>query len=388
VIPASCFYISSALDNVRRMVATCRDNCRQVIAETAPRPIRSVGVVGAGIMGSEIALEHARLSIPVVLMDNSPAALQRAEERLAQKGAVVEQAHARSLKFTQNENDLRECDLVIESIIEKRSAKQSFYAALQPHLAGNAVLATNTSTIPISQLSSGLPDPGRFGGLHFCHPVCHRPLVEVIAGPVTNRETTSTLVAHAIRLGKLPLVVSDTPGFVVNRLLLTYLNEALAAVIAGMPIDDIDSAMVKFGMPLGPLALLDEIGLDTALQSGVVLADVFGDRAAGSVLLVRLVKAKQLGKKTGAGFYSYPAKSPNPSVGEVCSQISNTDNRLQYAEAGTAAIAGQFLSPMVAEARRMIAEKLVSSDTIDLAVIFGLGFPVWRGGLLYGATTQ
>jgi 3-hydroxyacyl-CoA dehydrogenase len=340
-------------------------------------------------MGSAIALEHARLSIPVVLMDNSWEALQRAEERLARDSAVAGPARALPITFSQNENDLCRCDLVIESIIEKRSAKQSLYAAVQPHLAPNALLATNTSTIPISQLSSGLPDPGRFGGLHFCHPVCHRPLVEVIAGAVTSRETTSTLVAHAIRLGKLPLVVSDTPGFVVNRLLITYLNEALAAVIAGIPLDEIDSAMVKFGMPLGPLALLDEIGLDTALQSGIVLADVFGDRAAGSELLVRLVKARQLGRKAGAGFYLYPAKSPNPSIGEVCNPRSNTYNRVQFSEAGTSAIAQRLLSPMVAEARRMVGEKLVSSgDAIDLAVIFGLGFPLWRGGLLYAATTQ
>ena len=209
----------------------------------------------------------------------------------------------------------------------------------------------------------------------------------MIPGPATSPETVAAIVAHANSLGKLPLVVADGPGFVVNRLLLTYLNEALELVTAGVPIQQIDAAMIEFGMPLGPLELLDEIGLDTALQSGIVLAEVFGERSRGSELLVGLVKAKQYGMKAGAGFYRYPGKTPNPSVGEIvgdCAELQSTPTGKE--SAGPAAIAERLLLPMIAEAARMLAEKKVASPwQIDLAMIFGLGFPLWRGGLLWWA---
>ena len=155
----------------------------------------------------------------------------------------------------------------------------------------------------------GLAAPGRFCGLHFCHPVCARPLVEAIAGPATEANTLAAAVAHASSLGKLPLVVADGPGFVVNRLLLTYLNAALAMVSSGVSIQKIDAAMVEFGMPMGPLELLDEIGLDTALHSGIVLAEIFRERSQGSELLLRLVKAKQLGMKSGQDSTVIPMES-------------------------------------------------------------------------------
>ncbi len=210
----------------------------------------------------------------------------------------------------------------------------------------------------------------------------------MIPGPATSPETIAAVVGHVSSLGKLPLVVADGPGFVVNRLLLTHLNEALAMVTAGVSIQRIDAAMIKFGMPLGPLELLDEIGLDTALQSGVVLADVFGERSGGSELLVRLVKAGQYGMKSGAGFYTYPEKMLNPSCGEITEQLltdrSGRSDLSGQSPSNPAAIAEQLLQPMIAEAKRVLAEKkVVSPWRIDLAAIFGLGFPLWHGGLLW-----
>ena len=233
-----------------------------------------------------------------------------------------------------------------------RSGRPSrpFIAHIKPRLADRAILATNTSTIPIARLAAGLAAPGRFCGLHFCHPVRLRPLVEVIPGPATSPETVAAVVAHASSLGKLPLVVADGPGFVVNRLLLTYLNEALAMVIAGVPIQQIDAAMVEFGMPLGPLELLDEIGLDTALQSGIVLAEVFGERSGGSELLVRLVKAGQYGMKAGAGFYSYPGKYQTPLLDELSAELRAPEAPDGEELANPAAIAERLLLPMIAEA--------------------------------------
>ena len=152
----------------------------------------------------------------------------------------------------------------------------------------------------------------------------------MIPGPATSPETVAAVVAHVCMLGKLPLVVADGPGFVVNRLLMTYLNEALAMVTAGVPIKQIDAAMIEFGMPLGPVELLDEIGLDTALQSGVMMEEVFGKRSAGSELLVRLVKAEQFGMKAGAGFYSYPEKNTNPTFRRILGELRTADS--PYAE--------------------------------------------------------
>ncbi len=381
---------SAALENVRHIVAQCRENCRRITETRAARPIRSVGIVGAGIMGTAIAIEHAVHGIPVVLMDRDPMAL-----RLAAATAEVELAAAQGcwgrvllrqpIAYTLDDADLGDCDLVLESIVEKRPAKQALFAQIKQNLADRTILATNTSTIPIARLTASVAAPGRFCGLHFCHPVRRRPLVEVIPGPATSPETVAAVVAHASSLGKLPLVVADGPGFVVNRLLLTYLNEALAMVIAGVPIQQIDTAMVKFGMPLGPLELLDEIGLDTALQSGIVLAEVFGERSTGSELLLRLVKAGQYGTKAGAGFYCYPEKTENPSIGRIAIEFqasSESDSETQVAKPAT--IVERLLRPMSAEGGRILAEKkVVAPWQIDLAMIFGLGFPLWRGGLLW-----
>ena len=186
-------------------------------------------------------------------------------------------------------------------------------------------------------------------------------------------------------MGKLPLVVKDSPGFVVNRLLLTYLNAALTMVIEGVPVGGIDRAMVAFGMPLGPLELLDEIGLDTALQSGVVMSEIFRERSPGTELLVRLVKAKHLGIKSGTGFYQYPQKIPSPSFGGVIKD-SRGSAGVEKTPPPSGIVVERLLTPMIAEAQRMLKEKTVHSAwQIDLAVVFGLGFPVERGGLLWWA---
>ena len=312
------------------MVALCRENCRQITETTAARPIRSVGIVGAGIMGTAIAIEHAAHSIPVVLMDKSPEALRRAAATGGRSnwqrpnGAAAQISPPQPIAYTLDDADLGGCDLVLESIVEKRPAKQALYAQIKPRLADRAILATNTSTIPIARLAAGMADPSRFCGLHFCHPVRLRPLVEVIPGPATSPETVAAVVAHAISLGKLPLVVADGPGFVVNRLLLTYLNEALAMVIAGVPIQQIDAAMIEFGMPLGPLELLDEIGLDTALQSGIVLAEVFGERSRRKRVVGEACEGRAIWNEGRSRVsISYPEKMPNPSCGEIVACIAN-----------------------------------------------------------------
>jgi 3-hydroxyacyl-CoA dehydrogenase len=379
--------VSMALENVRRMVALCRQSHQFLTHQTPIQPIRSVGVIGAGIMGTAIAVEHAAHSIPVVLMDKDSDALRRAAATAATELTAIERSGRalpqNPITYTLDDTDLRNCDLVLESIIESRPVKQAIYAQIKSHLADGAILATNTSTIPIARLTTGQKDPSRFCGLHFCHPVRQRPLVEVIPGSATSPSTMATILVHAITLGKLPLIVADGPGFIVNRLLLTYLNEALALVIMGVPIQQIDAAMVEYGMPMGPLELLDEIGLDTALHSGIVLGEVLGEPSAGSELLVKLVKGRQYGTKSGKGFYNYPTKAPNPICNEIAAALRTSWATKRVDELDRASVPQRLLRPMLAEATRMLAEKRVDAAwQIDLAMIFGLGFPLWRGGLI------
>jgi 3-hydroxyacyl-CoA dehydrogenase len=308
-----------------------------------------------------------------VLLDTNAEALRRAA-----KAATI--TDGKLIRYTQNLSDLVGCELVLESIAENRPAKQALYRQLEPRLSDGCILATNTSTIPISRLTSGFSSPSNFCGMHFCHPVRLRPLVEIIAGTATATDTVARIIAHSLLLGRLPLVVADEPGFVVNRLLMAYLTAALEMVACGIAPQEIDAAILKFGMPMGPLRQLDEIGLDTALHSGIVLSEVSDHRSQGTELLVALVKVKQLGMKASAGVYCYPSASPNPAIEAFIDLRGAKTFDSQFA---TDQIVSRLLAPMVAEARRLTHDGQTNEWQIDLATIFGLGFPCWRGGLLY-----
>ena len=367
--------VSAALEHVGRIVSTCRGHAEDIVRMAAATPVRSIGIIGAGIMGAAIAREHAVRGIPVVLLDTNEDSLRRA----ARSATRIDPA---LIRYTSSNSDLVGCDLVLESIAENRTAKQSLYRQLAPQLANARVLATNTSTIPIARLASGFAAPARFGGMHFCHPVRLRPLVEIIPGTETSADTVATIAAHTLALGRLPLIVADGPGFVVNRLLMAYLNEALDLLVAGVAPGRIDAAMLDFGMPMGPLRQLDEIGLDTALQSGIVLSEVTEHRSRGTELLVALVKSKQLGVKAGAGVYCYPSGDATPSV-EAFSQTADSRSGEQIMPVIAEPIGSRLLAAMTAEAHRLLQEGKAADWQIDVATIFGLGFPCWRGGLLW-----
>ena len=360
-----------------------------------PPPIRSVGIVGAGMMGTAIAAVHVRRNVPVVLTDADQTALGEAPGRIAAELTdEVPLGEARDLvgrmvRPTVDPGHLRQCDLIVESIVEAPPAKQQLYARLQPVLAEGAVLASNTSTIPIGRLAAGLTDAGRFCGMHFFHPVRQRPLVEIVRGPQTGDRTIAAAVAHAKAIDKMPIVVDDGPGFLVNRLLLPYLGEALELLLEGAEPEAIERAATDFGMAKGPFRLADEIGLDTVLQSGLVLRDAFPERIAASPLLIALVKRKRLGRKSGAGFFSYgdpavpgPAR-PSEELDQIIAQWARPPQ-----DHTARSITARLVLPMVLEATRILAEgKVRDPRDIDLAVLFGLGFPAARGGLLWWADT-
>lgn len=364
-------------------------------SQIKPRPITSVGVFGAGIMGAGIGAACVRKQMPVSITDMVEAALRRGVGNIleevsfdkATRGTDAKKAlqFAPLINGTTTDQEMAQCDLLIEAVLENAEVKQKLYARIEPLLGKDAILASNTSTIPISRLAAGLKHPERFCGIHFFNPVRSMPLVEVIRGPKTSDETVATAVAFAKSIGKSPIVMNDGPGFLVNRLLLPYMNEAIELLLDGAEIKHVDRAATNFGMPMGPIALYDVVGLDTAYHAGHVMAEAFPDRCTDSPLLKAMVDAKRLGQKTGAGFFRYP----NPkSRGEADPTIADfiqplVRKREKFSEEQ---IVHRLFLPMIVEASRILEEKIVrDARDVDLGLIFGTGFPPFRGGLLFWA---
>jgi 3-hydroxyacyl-CoA dehydrogenase/enoyl-CoA hydratase/3-hydroxybutyryl-CoA epimerase/3-hydroxyacyl-CoA dehydrogenase/enoyl-CoA hydratase/3-hydroxybutyryl-CoA epimerase/enoyl-CoA isomerase len=393
-----------ALQNVRLLVERNRQDIGLDRGGMAPRAIRSAGIIGAGLMGTAIAAAHVRHGLRVVITDADSRALAAAPQRIAAAlagGAPDAQAQrlvSQCVETAAEEAAVARCDLVLEAIVETFKAKNKLYSHLEGQLPPETILASNTSTIPVGRLAAFLSEPARFCGFHFCHPVQERPLVEIVRGPKTGDPAIATLVAHAKAIGKMPIVVRDGPGFLVNRLLLPYLGEALELLLEGVSMRAIEEAAGSFGMAKGPLRLLDEIGLDTVLQGGVILAEAFPERTIASPLLVAMVKAGRLGCKAGAGFFRYataeqlsgPAATPATAEATDEETVGKIIARWARPSPGHTphSITARLMLPMVLEATRVLEENKVRDPRdIDLAAIFGLGFPSTRGGLLWWADT-
>ncbi len=278
------------------------------------RPVGKMSVIGAGVMGGAIAELAAAHDIPVVLKDIDRDALDsglRHAADLLRKAAVarVFSDEEASLKFaliagTLEYGDIEDADLVIEAVVERMAVKQQVLREAEA-ATGNAVLATNTSALSVDEMANGVVRPGSVLGLHFFNPVHKMPLVEVVAGPRTDPEALATGFNLVLALGKTPVLVADRPGFLVNRLLAPYLNEAGFLLEEGHGVEDIDTALANFGMPMGPLRLLDEIGFDVARHASREMAASFGDRMRPSGVLDRMIDDARLGRKNGLGFHRY-----------------------------------------------------------------------------------
>lgn len=384
--------IAKARKNVRTLAEFNRQHNAAAYSSAGRDAIKTVGIVGGGMMGAAIAAASAQSGLRVVVVDSSDDALARLPEQVnAALLAGGEDAAPRSsgdlARLVQATNDIEaitHCDLVIESVTEDRFVKQPLIAELESKLGATKVLASNTSTIAIAKLAANLVARDRFCGVHFFRPVHERLLVEIVRGPDTGPSAIATAVAYAETIRKIPLVVNDTPGFLVNRLLLPYAAEAMALLIEGATIEAVERAAVDFGMALGPFALLDEVGLDTALDCGWVFAGAYPDTLPNTPLLVAMVKAGRLGRKTGAGFFAYEdlsadAKpSPDPAVDQIIARWA--DAKQSHTPE---MIASRLFLPMLLEATRILQEKaVVDPRLVDLGVILGLGFPESRGGLL------
>jgi 3-hydroxyacyl-CoA dehydrogenase/enoyl-CoA hydratase/3-hydroxybutyryl-CoA epimerase/3-hydroxyacyl-CoA dehydrogenase/enoyl-CoA hydratase/3-hydroxybutyryl-CoA epimerase/enoyl-CoA isomerase len=388
--------VSLALIHVHRLIARGRHDTGVDRSGVACREIDSIGVIGAGVMGAGIAVANLRQGIPVVIMDADRGALRRSvveiEAELSEDRTLGKLADKPArlcdsmLTPSEGGNLLADCDLVIESIVEDLGAKREVYRRIEGDLKPGAILASNTSTIPVGQLAEGLAWPDRFCGLHFFNPVRMTRSAEVIRGKQTSDQTVATAVAYCKRIGKLPIVVNDSPGFVVNRLLSPYLNAALELVIEGARIDRIDRAAVRFGMPLGPIELYDLIGLETSLRAGRVMLQAFPERIVATPILPKLIKAGRLGQKQGLGFYSYHNERRqaelDPDVDRLLEPFVRHPDR-QYTEQELTA---RLFMPMLLEATHLLREHVVRDvRDIDLVMVLGVGFPPTKGGLLYWA---
>ena len=360
-----------------------------------PVAVAAPAVIGAGIMGAGIVARHLRSGFTTTLVDIDAEALARTVPEILDEAAwdrergaadpARSHALAGRLLPATSLAAAAAADLVIESVIERTDLKRRVLAEIEATVPASTIICTNTSTNPIATLAEPLTDPSRFCGMHFFNPVRRMMLVEVVRGPATSDATVATVVAHAKRLGKCPVVVQDSPGFLVNRVLSPYLHEAVELLREGIDPARIDKLSRRFGMPLGPLELYDMVGLDTAFYAGVVMASAFGDRIDASPLIPALVKAGRLGRKTGRGFYRYRGVGPDARLETVDDALVKTlePYRLPERSATDAELTDRLFLPMLLEGLRLLEERVVRDGRdIDLAVIYALGFPAFRGGLL------
>jgi 3-hydroxyacyl-CoA dehydrogenase/enoyl-CoA hydratase/carnithine racemase len=361
--------------------------------ESSQASVSSVGLVGAGVMGIGIAATHLAAGFSVRVFDAASAALERGIMAIGREmddegsGSAVTSdtpPWPERLRPADSAESLTECDLILESVVETIEVKRRVYARIEPQLAPDKVLASNTSTIRITELARDLKHPDRFCGLHFFVPTRQRELVEIVRGPQTSPHTVGVVSRHVRRLGKIPIVVNDGPGFLVNRLLLPYMNESLELLCQGATIEQIDQAAEAFGMPLGPLALYDLIGIDTAFYGGRTLWEAFRDRVPLTPVLPAMFKRGRLGAKSGLGFYRHDGPqrlAPDPDVQPILEPYIR--ERHEFDE--TTLIERLWL-PVLLEATRILADGIVQDvQDIDLAMHLGLAFPEFRGGLLYWA---
>jgi 3-hydroxyacyl-CoA dehydrogenase/enoyl-CoA hydratase/3-hydroxybutyryl-CoA epimerase len=358
-------------------------------------PVEKVGVLGAGVMGAGIAQWCSARGLTVRLKDIKPDFVAAGIKRIAdayregvkrRKMSDLDAQHGLArVHPTTDYTGFGDCDLVIEAVLEKIEVKRQAYGELAEALRNDCIIASNTSAIPIDDLAEASGRPKRFVGIHFFNPVHKMPLVEIVRGTKTAPEVVASAVEFAKRLKKIPVVVKGTPGFLVNRLLMPYLNEAGVLLGEGETIESIDEAMLDFGMPMGPLRLIDEVGIDVAYDVATELGEAFKDRMAVARVLRQVHEQGLKGRKGGVGFYVYKKKKTEKVNRRLAKAIRrDTESRNAKKEPRSARdIQRRLLGVMIEEAKRCLSEGVVASeDDIDAGMIFGTGFPPFRGGLI------
>ncbi|MEZ5474716.1 MAG: 3-hydroxyacyl-CoA dehydrogenase NAD-binding domain-containing protein [Steroidobacteraceae bacterium] len=351
------------------------------LAGKVQHDFKHVHVVGAGVMGGDIAAWCVQRGLTVTLQDREmqyiEPALQRAREafakRLKDPAKVAE--HMQRLSADVAGAGIERADAVIEAIYENLDAKRELYARLEPRMKADAILATNTSSIMLEPLAEKLARPERLVGLHFFNPVVQMPLVEVIRSARSTDEVLQKAIAFTRKIDKLPLPCRSAPGFVVNRVLVPYMHEAMFAAADGVPLAVIDEAAVSFGMPMGPVELADVVGLDVAQHVGEIVTRAIGRESPPLARLTELIAARKLGRKSGEGFYVWRDGKAEKPTGAGAPPAADLQDRLLLA----------LLNECVAVLREAVVS---DADLVDAGAIFGAGFAPFRGGPLRYARTR
>ncbi len=361
--------------------------------EVKAKPVSAIGILGAGTMGGGIAYIAADKGVEARMKDINFDAIGKGLKHARDLwGKLVKKKRINKYEFQQKLDKItgtvdysgfKNLDVVVEAIVEDMEIKKKVIAETAKNMRPDAIIATNTSSLSVTEMSAGHPNPQYFAGMHFFNPVDKMPLVEVIRGEKTSDETIATIFELSKKLGKMPVVVKDGPGFLVNRLLLPYMAEAAFLLQEGMNIETVDKAYVKeFGMPMGPFALMDEVGLDVCIKVLKIFKKAFGSRVEMAPCMEKLEKSGRLGKKNGKGFYKYDEKGKRTEVDpSIYAELglaspSNPLSNKECIERGVFAMINEC-------SLALLEDHIVNTpNEVDLAMIMGTGFPPFRGGLL------
>ncbi len=355
--------------------------------KTSQPPLATLGVIGGGVMGVGIALSAAKSGIFTRCRDLNLDVVQKSLKSAHKSSRKVWSRWAadvqRNLRLQTDPYGFDGLDCVIEAVFEDLDVKHKVFSELESVISKDCILVTNTSSLPLSEVGAKLKHPERFAGLHFFNPVLRMPLVEVIQGKQTDPEIIDRLCQFVVKLGKFPLVCQDTSGFVVNRMLGMYLNEGVQLLADGVAPARMEKLAKNFGLPMGPLRLLDEIGIDIGNHVARILFEQHGDRYAVPAGLDQMIQAGRLGRKTQKGFYTYDSKKPSLDE-SYCQSIAKHVARGQAPVSVTDEdIKDRLILPMLAEGCRLVNEKVVSGpEWIDVGMVFGAGFPPYKGGIM------
>ncbi|MDX2423167.1 MAG: fatty acid oxidation complex subunit alpha FadB [Amphritea sp.] len=366
--------------------------------EAKAQKVKQAAVLGAGIMGGGVAYQSASKGVPILMKDINESAIQlgldEANKLLAgqlKRGridAAKMAATINRIRPTLSYGDFATVDLVVEAVVENQKVKAMVLAETEQHIAEDAVLASNTSTISINALAKSLKRPENFCGMHFFNPVHMMPLVEVIRGEKTSDATIARTVAYASAMGKTPIVVNDCPGFLVNRVLFPYFGGFSGLLQDGADFRQVDKVMERFGWPMGPAYLLDVVGIDTAHHADEVMAAGFPERMSheGESVIDRMFSLERFGQKNSKGFYRYEldrkgkqAKLPDDAVDSLIEGVVGASRDFDDQE-----IIERMMIPLCIETVRCLEEGVVASPAeADMAMIYGIGFPPFRGGVFH-----
>ncbi|MBU6339716.1 MAG: enoyl-CoA hydratase/isomerase family protein [Rickettsiales bacterium] len=370
-----------------------------VDSDVAALEVKNASLLGAGVMGGGIAWLFSNYDINIRIKDITETAVALGYKQIVKIYNQLKkirkyndaQVNIKLAKVTSglDYTAFDKSDLVVEAVVENMNIKKKILAEVEGKVSENAVIASNTSSLSISEMATSLKNPERFAGMHFFNPVNRMPLVEVIKGEKTNDKTVATIVKLSKKLGKTPVVVKDVPGFLVNRILLPYMNEAAYLLQEGADLLKVDHLIEKFGMPMGPFVLADVVGIDVGVKVAHSLHEGYKERMKVAEILDEIYNNHKelLGKKSLKGFYSYSKDEKvkpvlNPEIAELLSQVRKNKS-INVSTISDAEIIDRSILTMVNEAAKCLEEGVVkNARQLDMAMIMGTGFPAFRGGVL------